>query len=73
MLGGGVLGIGLLEHAEPQAHHRAALDLAFDEHRIDRAPHVVDLHEAGHRDIAGLVVDLHVSDACRIGHRGVRL
>ena len=41
-----VVRVGVLEQPEPEAHHRAALDLALDERRVDRPADVVDLEHA---------------------------
>ena len=39
----GVVRVAVLEDAEPEAHHRAALDLALDQRRVDRTADVVAL------------------------------
>ena len=66
-----VVRVGGLEEAQTQTHHGAALDLALDERRVDGAAHVVALDEARDANLAGLVVDLDLGDARRVGDRGV--
>ena len=68
-----VVRIRALQQAEPEAHHRAALDLPLDERRVDGPADVVDLEHLQHRRLARLVVDLDVDDARRVGDRRVRL
>src|SRR3954451_21656787 len=45
VLGRRVVGVRLLEQTEPEAHHRAALDLPLDERGVDRPADVVDLQQ----------------------------
>src|SRR3954451_9705536 len=66
-------GVGVLEQAEAESHHGPAVDLTLDQRRVDRAPDVVHLRHLQDRDLAGLVVDLDLDDARRIGDRRVRL
>ena len=73
VLGRRVLGIGLLEHSQSEAHHRPALDLTFHEQRVDGPSDVVDLDQPGDRHLARLVVDLNVGHAGCVGHCRVRL
>src|SRR3954463_4303285 len=49
-LGRRVVRIALLGQPEPKAHDRAALDLPFDERRVDRAADVIDLDELRDED-----------------------
>src|SRR6188472_505959 len=71
VLGGGVVRVAVLEHAEPEALDGTALYLALDERRVDRAADVVDLDQARHPDDAGLVVDLDLGRAGGVRDRGV--
>ena len=48
MLDGRVVRVAVLEHAEPEALHGAALDLALDQRRVDRPADVVALDEPRH-------------------------
>src|SRR6478609_11635412 len=58
-----VVGVALLEHAQAEAHQSAALDLALDQRRVDRAADVEALPEMLDADLAGLVVDLDLGGA----------
>src|SRR5262249_30355397 len=67
-----VVGVALLEHRQAEAHQGAALDLALDEGRVDRPPDVEALPQVLDPDLAGLVVDLDLRGAGRVGDRRVR-
>ena len=66
-----VVRVAVLEHRQPQALDRAALDLPFDERRIDGAADVEALPQLLHEHLAGLVVDLHLGRAGGVRDRRV--
>ena len=72
MLDARVVRVAVLEHAEPEAHDRAALDLTLDERRVDRPADVEALDEPRHAHLARLVVDLDLGRAGGVRDRGVR-
>ena len=71
MLGVRVVRVAGLEHAEPESHHRPALDLPLNERRVDRAADVEALYEPEHGHLAGLVVHLDLRRTGRVRDRGV--
>ena len=52
---------GLLDHRLADALRQPAVDLPFDDERVDQIPGVVDGHEFQQRRLAGLAVDLRAS------------
>src|SRR5262245_62403122 len=44
--------LNLLVERRPQPHGQTAVDLSFDDHRVDDVPAVVDGHEPAHLDLS---------------------
>ena len=72
VLDAGVVRVAVLEHSEPEALDRPALDLTLDVRRVDRQPDVVALPEPRHGDDPGLVVHLDLGCARCVRDRRVR-
>src|SRR6266508_4995801 len=61
--------LNLLVERRPQPHGQTAVNLSFDDHRVDDVPAVVDGHESAHLDLSCSFIDVDYADVAaeRIG------
>src|SRR5215510_12089999 len=61
--------LNLLVERRPQPHGQPAVNLPFDDHRVDDVPAVIDGHESSHLDLSRSIVDVDYADVAaeRIG------
>ena len=64
--------LNLLHERDRKAFGQPAVNLAFDDERIDHGATVVDGKEAAHLDFAGLAIDVHDRDVGAVRESHVR-